>query len=174
MTLRRVARVVNTHGIRGEVRVLSTTDFPDKRFRQGNVLYLRLPDQSGQIPLTVRRSRPHKQFWILGFEEADSINQVESWKGGSLLAETSREDLSEHEFYFDEIIGLTVVTDEGRQLGQVAEILQPGANDVWVVRDGQKEWLIPYIEPVVKEVDLDRKRVVITPLPGLLEDEDEG
>ncbi|GAB6935800.1 ribosome maturation factor RimM [Calditerricola yamamurae] len=167
-----VGKLVNTHGIRGEVRVISITDFPEQRYRKGSRLWLSHPDFPQPIELVVESHRRHKQFDLLKFEGYDSINDVEKFKGGMLqVAEEDLEPLPEGEYYYHEIIGCTVVTEEGEELGTVKEILSPGANDVWVVarKGGGKDILIPYIDDVVKDVDVAKRRVTVHLLPGLVE-----
>ncbi|MBF8418602.1 ribosome maturation factor RimM [Heyndrickxia coagulans] len=165
-----VGKIVNTHGIRGEVRVISKTDFKAERYKPGNTLYLFLPGCNEPVALTIESHRVHKQFDLLKFEGFDSIGEAEKWKGGMLkVSEEQLNELGENEFYFHEIIGCEVVTTAGEKVGTVKEILTPGANDVWVVKTAQqKEALIPYIEDVVKKVDKKEKRIVIEPMEGLL------
>lgn len=165
-----VGKVVNTHGIKGEVRVLSITDFPEERYKPNSRLYLFLPNEKEPIELIVRSHRIHKQFHLLTFEGYDSIESVEQMKGGLLkISEDQLMPLDEGEYYFDEIIGCRVLTMEGEEIGVIKEILTPGANDVWVVRGNKgKEILIPYIESVVKKVDVNEKIVLIEPMEGLL------
>mgnify|MGYP001302553682 FL=1 len=171
----RVAQIVNTHGVRGEVRVRSLTDFPDVRFAPGKQLLLKPTTKpGGQVrTVVVERSRPHKQWWLLKFADFDSLNAVEPFKGSELWAPADEAlPLAEGEYLFRDIIGCRVWTTDGRDIGVVQNILRPGANDVWVVRDGQKEYLIPYIDDVVRRIDVTARRIVIYPMPGLLEDEE--
>jgi 16S rRNA processing protein RimM len=165
-----VGKIVNTHGIQGEVRVISKTDFADIRYKKGNSLFLFLPDKNEPIELVVKSHRVHKNFDLLTFEGYNNINQIEKFKGGILkVPETQLSELDKDEYYFHEIIGCTVVTDEGEEIGKIREILTPGANDVWVVKaNNGKEYYIPYIADVVKKVDVHEKRIIITPLEGLL------
>ncbi|MED3561383.1 ribosome maturation factor RimM [Bacillus xiapuensis] len=165
-----VGKIVNTHGIRGEVRVISKTDFPNERYKTGNVLYLFLPKASEPIELTVKSHRTHKNFDLLTFEGLENINDVEKFRDGILkVPESQLGELEEDEFYFHEIIGCLVATTEGKEIGKVTEILTPGANDVWVVKGkGGKEILIPYIQDVVKKVDKKEKVILIKPMEGLL------
>ena len=85
------------------------------------------------------------------------------------IPEEQLTDLEDGEFYFHEIIGCTVKTEDGVEVGTVKEILTPGANDVWVVKKGGKEVLIPYIDDVVQSIDIDEKEIVITVMEGLLD-----
>jgi len=165
-----VGTIVNTHGIKGELRVISRTDFADERYKKGNSLFLFMSDKDVPIELIVQSHRVHKNFDLLTFEGYDDVNQVEKFKGGKLkVSEHQLGSLAKDEYYFHEIIGCLVVTDQGKEIGVVKEILTPGANDVWVVKgSGGKEQLIPYIEDVVKEIDIQAKAIVITPLEGLL------
>lgn len=166
-----VGKIVNTHGIKGEARVISKTDFADERYKPGSKLYLFMPDSKAEpVELTVKAHRTHKSFDLLTFEGYENINQIEKMKGGILkISEDQLGALEEDEFYYHEIIGCTVETLEGEGVGKIKEILSPGANDVWVIKGkGGKEILIPYIEDVVKEVNVNEKRVVINPIEGLL------
>ncbi|MEW9501328.1 ribosome maturation factor RimM [Jeotgalibacillus marinus] len=165
-----VGKIVNTHGIRGEVRVISRTDFPDERYVPGNVLFLFTDSKSEPKELTIKSHRKHKNFDLLAFEGFDNVNLVEPFRDGMLkVSEDQRGTLSDNEFYYHEIIGCEVLTMDQSTLGTIIEILSPGANDVWVVKgkDG-KEVLIPYIESVVKNVDISSKRVTIELMEGLL------
>jgi 16S rRNA processing protein RimM len=165
-----VGKIVNTHGIRGELRVISKTDFPEQRYKVGNVLYLFMPGSNKPIELTVKTHRTHKNFNLLTFEGLENINEVEKFRDGILkVPESQLSELEEDEFYYHEIIGCHVVTTEGLELGKVTEILSPGANDVWVIKSSEgKEILIPYIEDVVKKVDVKEKVILIQPMEGLL------
>ncbi|MDP4083013.1 MAG: ribosome maturation factor RimM [Bacillota bacterium] len=165
-----VGKIVNTQGLKGEVRVISKTDFPEERYKKGNNLYLFLSKSETPITLTVKSHRTHKTFDLLTFEGYDDINLVEKFKEGILkVSESQLIELEEDEFYFHEIIGCSVITASGEEIGKVTEILTPGANDVWVVKgkDG-KEVLIPYIVDVVKKVDIKEKTITIEPMEGLL------
>lgn len=165
-----VGKIVNTHGIKGEVRVISVTDFPEERYAKGSRLYLFLPHKKEPEELIVKSHRKHKNFDLLTFEGYDHIGQAEKLKGGTLkVHESQLSPLEEGEFYFYQIIGCEVYTTEGEKIGTVKEILTPGANDVWVVKSpGGKEYLIPYIEEVVKKVDIEKRLIEIEPMEGLL------
>ncbi|MBS4172493.1 ribosome maturation factor RimM [Bacillus sp. FJAT-49736] len=165
-----VGKIVNTHGLNGEVRVISITDFKEERFKKGNTLYLFLNGQSQPMELVVKSHRIHKNFDLLTFEGFNNINDVEKWKEGILkVSEEQLGELEEGEFYFHEIVGCQVFTIDNTLLGVVKEILTPGANDVWVVKGEKgKEFLIPYIKPVVKQINVQEKRIIIEPMEGLL------
>ena len=164
-----VGKIVNTHGIKGEVKVKSNSDFTDTRFQPGEVLTIEQTHKE-PITLTVTSHRMHKGLHMLTFEGINNINDIEHLKGQVLLQERDHEEieLAENEFYYSDIIGCTVFDDEETPIGRVIEIFETGANDVWVVR-GDKEYLIPYIADVVKQVDVEGRTIHITPLEGLLD-----
>ncbi|MCA1030048.1 ribosome maturation factor RimM [Bacillus timonensis] len=165
-----VGKIVNTHGIRGEVRVISRTDFAEERYEIGNKLYIFLPDEKEPTEVSVKSHRVHKNFDLLTFEGMNNVNDVEKFKGALLkVPEHQLGDLDEGEYYFHEIIGCVVYDENDNELGAIKEILTPGANDVWVVKtkDG-KELLIPYIEDIVQEINVKEKQVKIHVMEGLL------
>ncbi|EUJ33432.1 16S rRNA-processing protein RimM [Listeria floridensis FSL S10-1187] len=166
-----VGKIVNTHGLMGEVRVISRTDFKEERYQPGSELLLFMKDSKDPIALTVKSHRTHKTFDLLTFEGYTNINQVESMKEGILkVPEHVLSKLEEHAFYFHEIIGCRVFKTDGTELGKVIEILTPGANDVWVVKPEKgKDILIPYIADVVKTIDPAKKEIMIEPMEGLLD-----
>jgi 16S rRNA processing protein RimM len=164
-----VGKIVNTQGIKGEVRVVALTDFPDERFAKGNTLFIEHENMKNKLEVKVASHRKHKNFDLIAFEGHASINEVEKFKGGMLkVPEEQLVDLTEHEFYYHEIIGCHVQTIDGEQLGEVKEILSPGANDVWVVkRKGKTDLLLPYIEDVIKDVDVENKKIIVELMEGL-------
>ncbi|WP_010530638.1 ribosome maturation factor RimM [Lentibacillus jeotgali] len=164
-----VGKIVNTHGIKGDVKVQRITDF-EERFDIGNQLILE--KENGQtLNLEIDGHRDHKGFGLLHFKSYDNINDVEQFKGRLLkIPRDQLADLAENEFYYHEIIGCAVYLTSGEKLGTIKEILAPGANDVWVTeREEGKDVLVPYIADVVKEVDVSDKKVVIEPMEGLLD-----
>ncbi|MCL6516457.1 ribosome maturation factor RimM [Alicyclobacillus sp.] len=171
-----VGVVTGTHGLRGEVKVVSRTDFPETRFRRGSRLYLRRPGSSPVSELTVRSGRPHKQWWLVAFEGLPSINDVEGFKGMELCVHESQlQRLPEGTYYIHQLVGLDVVTEDGRSVGRLIEVLRPGANDVYVVRGPlqKRDVLLPAIPDCILDVDLSANRMTVRLLPGLLDADEE-
>lgn len=167
-----VGKIVNTHGIRGELKVVTQTDFPEIRFKPKSRLVLQHPEQTRQtLDVVVESSKTHKQMYLVKLKQFDDINEVEQYKGWLLkVRKSDLAELEENEYYYYEIVGCAAVTEEGEELGVITEILQPGANDVWVVQRKQgKPLLLPYIEQVIKHVDVAEKRVTVHLLEGLME-----
>ena len=167
-----VGKIVNTQGLQGEMRVLSVTDFADERFKKGAKLSLFDDKDNFVMEVEIASHRKQKNIDIVNFKGMYHTNAIELLLGFSVKVQ---EDylcvLGEGEFYYHEIIGLEVY--EGDVLiGQVKEILQPGANDVWVVkRKGKRDLLLPYIPPVILNVDIPNNRVDVEIMEGL-DDED--
>ena len=167
-----VGKIVNTQGLQGELRVLSVTDFAEERFKKGSKLSIFNDKDQFVLEVEVATHRKQKNFDIVKFKGLYHINEVEKYKGCSIkVAEEDLTELEEDEFYYHEIIGLDVY-EKDVLIGQIKEILQPGANDVWVVaRKGKRDLLLPYIPPVVLNVDIAGNRVDVELLEGL-DDED--
>lgn len=166
-----IGKIVNTHGIRGELKILSQTDFPELRFAKGSKLLFISPQDERTIHATVEGAREHKGLFIVRFKEWDNINFVEQYKGWMIkVAEDDLADLDEDEYYYHEIIGCAVETADGEKLGEIKEILTPGANHVWVVkRPKGRDLLLPVIDEVVLKVDVKAKLVTVELMEGLLE-----
>lgn len=166
-----VGKVVNTHGIRGEIKVVPQTDFPDVRFAKGSQLMLIQPETNMLLNVTVESARLHKNTYMVKLQGFDNINDVEKYKGWILkVAEDHLLELAEDEYYYHEIVGCQVITEEGECLGEIVEVLSPGANDVWVVKRSKgKELLLPVIDEVIVDVDVKHKQVKIHLMEGLLD-----
>ena len=164
----RVGVISNTHGIRGEVKVYPTTDNV-RRF--DDLKEVILDTGKEQLILHVTSVKYFKNMVILKFKEFDNINDIIPYKGMDLLV--TRENaipLEEGEYYIADIIGSKVITDEDKILGTLTDVLQTGANDVYVVKtkDG-KEVLLPSIEECILDRDIENKIVKVPIMKGLLD-----
>jgi 16S rRNA processing protein RimM len=163
-----VGRIVGAHGIRGEVKVKSLTDHP-QRFDAGSRLLLE--EVGGVREIEIVSSRLHKKFYLLTFDGVMDRTAAESLRGSILnVAAEDLIPLPDGEYYDFQLVDLAVVTDEGENLGRVAEVMATGSNLVLIVRDGEREVLLPFIDDVVREVDLEGGRMKVHLLEGLLED----
>lgn len=154
------------HGLRGELLMDVLTDFPE-RLKPGTSLYL----GDEYTPATVATVRSHNKGLLIHFSGLDSPEVAANYRNTWVFVRADdRPPLPEGEYYFHQLLGLRVETDAGQYLGQIAEIIETGANDVFVVRqDGFKDVLIPMIDSVVLEVDLAAGLMRVHPLPGLLD-----
>ena len=161
-----VGVISSTHGIRGEVKVFTTTDNP-ARFKKLKIVIL---DTGKELTeLEVQSVKFFKQFVILKFRGIDNINDIEIYKGKSLLV--PREDaveLEENEYYIADLIGMEVVTDEG-EFGILRDVMETGANEVYIIDSKEHgEVLIPAIRDCILDVDVENRRMKIRLMDGLI------
>lgn len=164
----RVGVISSTHGVRGEVKVYPTTD-DIERFNILKDVYLDTGSQ--KLLLEIENLKFFKNMVILKFKGFDNINDIEKYKGRDLLITRDKAvKLAPDENFIVDLIGLSVVTDEGEQFGTVTDILQTPANDVYVIegKDG-KEYLFPSIKECILNVDLTEKKVLVHIMDGLLD-----
>lgn len=164
--LLQVGVITTTHGIRGEVKVFPTTDDADRFDYLKSVL---LDTGKELCELDIERVKYFKQYVILKFKDVDDINDIEPYKGKSLYV--TREfavPLKENEYYIADLIGMEVYLEDGKYFGTLKDVMETGANDVYVVHlEEGKEVLIPAIKDCIKEVDVENGKMVVHLLKGL-------
>lgn len=166
MDLIEVGKINNTHGIKGEMKVLSWCDSPED-FYDFNKLYLK----SG-TPLEIENVRIHKDTVIIKIKDIDSINQAEKYKNYVLYADKADFELSEDSFFITDIIGMEVFDNDTEKFyGVVEDVLQNGSKDVFVIKNSEenKEYLLPYLDETVINIDIQNKKMLIKPLAGLFD-----
>jgi 16S rRNA processing protein RimM len=132
-------------------------------------IYLDVPGRAPDV-YTVRAVSPHRKGLLVKLEGIDTRNDAQTIVGGHLsLPEEALPSLADHEFYYSEIQGFRVHTTSGRDLGTIHETFHNGSTDVWIVRDGEREHLIPVIADVVRTIDRSGRAVTIEPMDGLLD-----
>ena len=160
-----VGKIINTHGLRGDVKVVAWTDSPED-FEDIPVVYIK--KKTGNEKLTVSKIKYQKNNLIVKFKEINDINEAEKYRG--LIIYADRDDLWELEdgvYYIADLIGLDVY-DESGKIGVIADVFNTGANDIYdVKRDGKKNFLLPVIDDVVKEIDIKNGRVIVHVMEGL-------
>ncbi|MDD3579464.1 MAG: ribosome maturation factor RimM [Desulfobacca sp.] len=159
-----LGRVVGAHGIRGEIKVWAEAEGAETFLQIGEV---ELAGRGYQVT----GARPHKRYLLLSLAGICTRNQAEALIGQEVRgAAESLPPLPEGEYYWDEILGLAVYrTDTGAYLGRVTEIIPTAAHDVYVVREGDREYLIPARVEVIQEISLEQGWMKIDPNVGVLE-----
>lgn len=164
--LLQVGVITTTHGIRGEVKVFPTTDDPKRFLDLKNVI---LDDGKTTLDLEIQNVKFFKNLVILKFKGIDNINDIEKCKKAGLYV--TREDaveLEKDEYFIADLIGMDVISDEGEQLGTISDVLQTGANDVYVISSkGQKDLLLPAIHECVLDVNVEERTMKVHLMPGL-------
>ena len=161
-----IASIVGAHGIKGAVRASYFTDTPDYYLKE-KVIFL---EKTGSLSaLNIIRINQAKNCWIIFFEEINSRNDAEVLKGCRLLLPDGQlKPLGSNEVFVHQIIGCRVEDQKGRILGKITDFLETGANNVYEVSNGSSAFLIPDVPHVVLELNVETKRMIIDPLPGLI------
>ena len=165
-----IAKIVATHGIRGEVRCQYYCDAPEV-LCEFDGLYL----DKGAKPVHVTRAYPHKNVVIMRIEGVDTVEKAQTLIGKLLYIDRDDAELDDDLYFIQDIIGLTVKDiDTGEVYGKISEVYQNGAADVYSIKkENGAELMFPCIDEVVKKIDVDGGEMLIKPLPGLFDDEDE-
>ena len=157
-----VGLVLSPWGVRGEIKIQVLTDFPG-RFEPGRKLYL---DGS---PFIIERSRPHKDHFLLKLSAVDDIEAARRLQGKDISIPLSEAHaLPEGEYYRFQILGLEVFDSKGEAVGRIMDILPTASNDVYIVAGPQGEVLVPATEDVIRAIDLQKGRMIIDIIDGLL------
>lgn len=154
------------HGLAGEIAVSALTDFPD-RFKEGAVLYLNPPIPAIE-KLVIEGITKTPRGYLIKFAGVSREGAEAIGKRSLVVPAEEAAPLPEGDIWVHDIIGLEVYTIDGEFLGSIRDVLRTGSNDVYLVRNG-REYLIPAIADVVKEISLEDNKMLIEPIPGLLE-----
>ena len=162
-----IGQIINTFGIKGEVKVFPLTD-DIKRFDDLETVYVKTKKESQLY--NIESIKYHKNFVLIKFKGINTVEQAEKLRNSYL--EVDREQaipLNEGEYFIADLIGLEVYSDEGKLIGKVDDIYNTGANDIYVVKDDLgKQTLLPGIKDVIKNVDLEKGQIIVHLIPGLI------
>lgn len=159
----RIAKIINTRGLRGECKLYLHTDEDELRFSRGQVLYL-----DEKTPLTVESYSRYKGFGYVKFKGIDTIEKAEEFKNHTLyLPAEELPELEDNEFYYHQLAGCEVYNEKGEDTGKVTDILETGANLVLRVKGEKGEYLLPFVEAFIDEVLVDEKKIIIKEMEGL-------
>ncbi len=163
-----IGQAVKPFGVKGEMKIESLTDFPE-RFKDLRRVYLVSP-AGKEITCEVRSVRyaGSTPYLILGgYESPEKAKALNGWF--IKVPEEEAVRLPEGSYYWFELIGMEVFSESGEKLGTIVEIFETGSNDVYVMKSGRKEIYLPATKEIIKQVDRDAKRMVIHLLDGLME-----
>lgn len=165
-SLLEVGQIVNTYGIKGFVKVVPLVD-DNNQFKDFKILYMQ--EKRNLIELHIEEVKFSKNLVLLKFKGIDTIEQAEEFKNYYLQAKRSYIKLEEGAHFIVDLIGLEVYTESGEFLGILKEVLQPGANDVYIVEDeSKKQILLPVIPDVIKKIDIKDNKVIVKLMEGLI------
>ena len=165
--LLQVGVITSTHGVRGEVKVFPTTD-DAARFKQ--LKHVLLDTGREMKPLEIQGVKFFKQFVILKFKGIDNINDIERYKRCPLLVERKDAvELKEDEYFIADMIGIQVETEDGEVFGTLKDVMETGANDVYVIdTEAHGEVLVPAIKECILDVDVEKRKMTIHLMDGLI------
>lgn len=159
----KVAKIINTRGLKGECKLYLYTDSPDHRFKKGQTLYV-----EKEQPLNVLSFSMHKGFGFVKFDQITTIEQAQSLKTKDLYI--SKEDLPKLDkghYYYHELMDCDVVNQDNQPLGKVTDILETGVHPVLRIGSGKQSILVPYVPTFIVKVDIEKKMIVIQEMEGL-------
>ncbi len=162
-------KIVGTHGVKGMLRVQPWCDSGEflKQFKN---FYT---DKDGKDKLIATSVQPHGNVVLMAVKGVDSIEKAETLRGKVIYIDRKDITLPEGRYFIDDLIGCTVFDDQdGLVLGEISDVSQTGANDVWHIKKGETEYLVPVIDEVVVLVDVENSKVVIKKMKGIFDDED--
>ncbi len=162
-----IGQIVNTFGIKGMVKVKPFTD-DIRRFDELKTVYVE--KNSTKTEYEIEEVKYHKDMVLIKFKGIDKVEQAEMLRNSYLtVSRDSVEKLEEGRYYIVDLLGLEVYTDEQILLGTLEEIFNTGSNDIYVVKDKQgKQILLPAIQDVIKQIDIENKKIIVHLLPGLI------
>lgn len=163
----KVGRIINTHGIKGEVKVYPLTDNIN-RFERLKTVYI----GDNRLEVEIEKVKYHKGIVILKFKEFFNINEVLKFKEDFIyIDEKDKIDLPQDHYFVFDIVDSTVFNTDEEKIGIVTQVIQSTSNDVYVVKshDKNKEYLIPAVKEFVIDVDIENKRIIIDPIEGMIE-----
>lgn len=165
----KIGKIVGTHGLKGELKVRSDSDFADERFKKGNEIIIKYQNQD--LVYTIASSRVHKGNYLISFVDFQDINLVEKYIGAFVYGYKDEELLAEDEYFYDDLIGLEVVSTTGKVIGPVTSIYDNTRHDILNVDYHGKNVAIPYVEAFIKEVDLEKEVIVVELIKGLIDED---
>lgn len=162
-----IGKITKNQGNKGEVKILSLTDFPE---RFDYLDYAILVKGKDKLEKQIESVRFHKGFVVIKFSGIDNIGQALELK--DYLVKISADEaltLEEDEYYIDDLIGFSVVTITGEELGNLLEVISTGGTDIFLVKGQKKKYMIPAAREIITEVSEEKQSITINPIPGLLD-----
>lgn len=158
-----IGQILAPWGIKGKLKVEVTTDFRQQRFSPSSKVYI------NRQPMTIDSAEWRQGKAIIKLSSIDSIEEAQKLRGQPIEIHHSQlQPLPEGQYYYFQLIGLEIQTTQGELLGNITEILTAKSNDIYVVSSNRGEILIPAIEDVIKSIDLNKGRIIIEPIDGLI------
>ena len=161
-----IGQIVNTYGIKGFIKVVPFLDYKEQ-FKDFHKIYIDLNKKNEEF--FIEQVKFSKDLVLLKLKGIETIEQAEMFRNQYIKIERKDIKLEEGAHFIVDLLGLEVYTEEGTLLGNIKEVLQPGCNDVYIIKNSEnKEILIPVIPEVVKKIDIENHKVIVHLLDGLI------
>ncbi len=170
MELITLGKIINTFGIKGELKVYSATDFPKKRFKKGNLVYLYNEETKEMVQLKVQKARINEDFIYLTFEGLNDINLVLKYKNWLIQIEKEKlHELEKDQYYHHDLIGCKVMNND-KYVGKIVGISSNSAQDLLrIEKEDGSSFLYPFLTVFLEKVDIENKIVYLKPIEGLIQ-----
>ena len=156
----KIGKIVGTHGLKGELKIRSNSDFADKRFKKGNEIIISYQNQD--LVYKIITSRIHKGNYLVSFEK---------YIGSFVYGYKDDELLDADEYFYTDLIGMQVVSTEGTKIGPVTSIYDNTRHDILNIDHNGKNVAIPYVDAFIKDVDVEKKIIVVMLIKGLIDED---
>ncbi len=160
-----VGKIVNTHGIKGDLKVYPYTD-NIKRFSKLKRIYI----GEEELAVQIESVKYHKEMALIKLKEFNNINDVLFLKNKLVYIDgVDKVKLLKDNYFIDDLIGCEVFDLEGNSIGHIKDVLQNSSNDIYIIEDKNKEYLIPAVKEFIKDININKKKIVIDPIEGMIE-----
>jgi len=159
-----IGKIVNTHGIKGEVRIISKFKYKEKVFKKDMIIYI----GSNKDKEIIRTYRPHKNYDMITMSEYDNINQILKYKGQNVYIDKSDLNLDSNEYLDSDLTNIDVIVDD-QIVGRVKQIERYEKNNLIIVNNGVKDFLIPFVHDIILNVDLKKRIITVKNIKGLFD-----
>lgn len=160
----RLGKIIGTHGIKGEIKIFPTTDFQMERFTPGNTIYLCQGNK--ELAYEIESHRIHKGNDLVKLVGFDNINDVERFKNYEVYG--IKDDLDDEDgFFFEDLIGCEIINEDNKSCGKVIEIMEMPTQDLLKIEEGQRTYMIPYVDEFILDEDIDQKKIYVHFIKGL-------
>ena len=161
--------IIDSFSLDGTVKVLSKTDFAKIRYQKGNTVFFYSSKTKERTPMTVVSYRTSGQFDFVKVEEINSPEEAQGYKGYEIQAEKNYKHMDKDTYYFDDLVGCDMLDENGKVLGKVSQVEEfPAQLTLRVKRDKQPDFLVPFVKAFIRNVDIEKKQIVINVIGGLL------
>lgn len=162
-----IGKVLRPHGVKGLLKIISYAESADTFLKAGEVFLE--TDPGKPVKYEVISITPSKKFFLLHLQGLDSMETAESYRGGTVYIERSKLSRKGDEYFWYELLGLPVFTETGKRVGTIRRIVPGLGHDIYVVKEGEKELMIPAVHEVIKKVDIENEKLVITQMQDLFD-----